>query len=51
MSKYKYHCNKCYQDCDKNKEEGCFTNDLKDKTVFSCREMGWDIEPNFKEKL
>ena len=47
---YKYQCLECIQECDKSEEEGCFTNNREDKAMFSCREMGWDIKPNFKEE-
>ena len=47
---YKYQCLECIQDYDKSKEDGCFTNNREDKTIFSCREMGWDVKPNFKEE-
>jgi hypothetical protein len=59
---YKYQCLECIQECDKSREDGCFTNDREDKTIFSCREMAsirpprWDIrwhgiKPNFKEEV
>ena len=49
---FKFHCNNCYQECDKNNEEGCFTNDVEQSISdkeFSCLDGTWNgVTPNFK---
>jgi hypothetical protein len=49
VSKYKYQCNECYSDCNKNSEEGCFTNEPSDLFPTSCIELEWGYEPKWKE--
>jgi len=50
MTKYKYQCNECYSDCNKNSEEGCFSDEPKTKDFTpSCIESEWNVEPRWKE--
>jgi len=53
QTEYKYQCNECYSDCNKNNEVGCFTNNEpktlnRDNFYPSCVELEWGNAINFK---